>query len=288
MKTKGMPAIMLAVCVLLGGCGGRSDTPGTDEQTTLAPVRPLMALDAYDLDTYLLPIWDAREIYQETVMFFEGESERSLLYAPQDIICVRNYGLDIVYEEGKDYTLSEDGKLVLPEGSSIPRFAVEEYYLTQPDTRTDGKDATIKVYNDRTAIPLEGDHWLNFFERDELTSKQISVCYRHAQPWKGPVPEGKGEKLQNFLSKVGKGKSVTILFYGDSITTGAQSSSYEHMRPQADIWPEMIKNILKKSTVLPSTISTKRSAAIRPPGAQKIFRRASTDRGSTSWCLGSA
>lgn len=246
MKTKGMPTIMLAVCVLLGGCGGRSDTPGTDEQTTLAPVRPLMALDAYDLDTYLLPIWDAREIYQETVMFFEGESERSLLYAPQDIICVRNYGLDIVYEEGKDYTLSEDGKLVLPEGSSIPRFAVEEYYLTQPDTRTDGKDATIKVYNDRTAVPLEGDHWLNFFERDELTSKQISVCYRHAQPWKGPVPEGKGEKLQNFLSKVGKGKSVTILFYGDSITTGAQSSSYEHMRPQADIWPEMIKKYIEK------------------------------------------
>lgn len=246
MKGKGFAVAALAACVLLCGCGGNAHTSGgSDGETVLAPVRPLMELDTYDLDTYLLPFWDAREIYQETVMFFEGESERSLLYAPQDIISVRNYGLDIVYEEGSDYTLSEDGKLVLPEGSSIPRFAVGEYYLTQPDTRTDGKDATIKVYNDRAAVSLEGDHWLNFFESDELTSKQISVCYRHEQPWNGPVPEGKGEKLQNFLSKVRKGESVTILFYGDSITTGAQSSSYENVRPQADIWPEMVKKYIE-------------------------------------------
>ena len=128
MKGKGFAAAALAACVLLCGCGGNAHASGgSDGETVLAPVRPLMELDTYDLDTYLLPFWDAREIYQETVMFFEGESERSLLYAPQDIISVRNYGLDIVYEEGSDYTLSEDGKLVLPEGSSIPRFAVGEY-----------------------------------------------------------------------------------------------------------------------------------------------------------------
>ena len=165
-------AVGLAALFLLGSCGGsggESDSrSSTGETENLAPVRPLMEMSRYDLNTYLLPYWDTREIYQETVVFLEGETEAPLLYAAQDILSVRNYGLNVVYEAGKDYTLSEDGKLVLTAGSSIPRFPVGEYYLTEPD------DRIIKVDNDKASVPLEGEHWLNFFDEEELTSMQIS------------------------------------------------------------------------------------------------------------------
>lgn len=237
-------AVGLAALFLLGSCGGaggESDSrSSTGETENLAPVRPLMEMSRYDLNTYLLPYWDTREIYQETVVFLEEETEAPLLYAAQDILSVRNYGLNVVYEAGKDYTLSEDGKLVLTAGSSIPRFPVGEYYLTEPD------DRIIKVDNDKASVPLEGEHWLNFFEEDELTSMQISVCYRHKQAWNGPVPEGKREKLSRFLSKVENGEDVTVLFYGDSITTGAQSSGFEQLSPRADIWPVMVEKYMEQ------------------------------------------
>lgn len=172
-------------------------------------------------------------------MFLEGETEAPLLYAAQDILSVKNYGLNIVYEAGEDYELSVDGRLVLTPNSSVPRFPIDEYYLTEPD------DRGIKINNEKASVPLEGEHWLNFFENDELTAMQISVCYRHKQAWEGPVPEGKGEKIPRFLSKLENGENVTMLFYGDSITTGAQSSGFEQVFPQVDIWPVMIKKYIE-------------------------------------------
>ena len=234
-------SVGISVCFLLSGCGGAggTDSISSDTSENLAVVRPLMEMSRYDLKTYLLPYWDTREIYQETVVFLEGETEAPLLYAAQDILSVKNYGLNIVYEAGKDYELSEDGRLVLTPNSSIPRFPIDEYYLTEPD------DRVIKVNNEKASVALEGDHWLNFFENDELTSVQISVCYRHKQAWKGPIPEGKGEKIPRFLSKLENGENVTMLFYGDSITTGAQSSGFEQVSPQADIWPVMVKKYIE-------------------------------------------
>lgn len=87
-------SVGISVCFLLSGCGGAggTDSISSDTSENLAVVRPLMEMSRYDLKTYLLPYWDTREIYQETVVFLEGETEAPLLYAAQDILSVKNYG----------------------------------------------------------------------------------------------------------------------------------------------------------------------------------------------------
>ena len=112
--------------------------------------------------------------------------------------------------------------------------------------RTFGDSKVIKVDKSKIPFELEGERWLNFFEGNEITDKQISVCYRHKQRWEGPVPAGKEEKLKNLLAKINGKEEITVLFYGDSITTGAQSSAFEQISPKADIWPVMVCKYLEK------------------------------------------
>ncbi len=241
MIKKKCSVFLISLSFLIGSCT-TSPPPISDSGESfaeLAPIRTLMEMNRYDIDTYLLPFWYTREIYQETVLFLESEIQAPLLYEAQDILSVKNYGLNISYEEGKDYIVS-NGKLCLTENSTIPRFALDEYYLVRPD------DKVIKVDKSKVPFELEGERWLNFFEGNEITDKQISVCYRHKQRWEGPVPAGKEEKLKNLLAKINGKEEITVLFYGDSITTGAQSSAFEQISPKADIWPVMVCKYLEK------------------------------------------
>ena len=85
----------------------------------------------YNLDEYLQPIWETEEVYNETFMFLGEEDEAPFLYAPAEIVHVKNYFLDTEYIEGRDYAI-ENGKIRRLKGSRIPYFTVEEYYTTKP------------------------------------------------------------------------------------------------------------------------------------------------------------
>ena len=63
--------------------------------------------------------------------------------------------------------------------------------------------------------------------------------------WEGIIPK-KSEKLQRFLDKAASGQPVTVLFYGDSITTGCNSSKMVNVPPYAPCWYEMVIDTMKK------------------------------------------
>ncbi len=50
-------------------------------------------------------------MYNETVLMVGENDCAPLLYKPERIISVRNYGLDIEYERGKDYEITENGEI---------------------------------------------------------------------------------------------------------------------------------------------------------------------------------
>ncbi|MBR2024014.1 MAG: SGNH/GDSL hydrolase family protein [Clostridia bacterium] len=221
--------ITLSLVGSITACGGVSSTnssqdgsgiESTDSSSIMDSVEEEEALrdyDSYNLNTYLVPYWDTKIMYNETVMFVGADDEAPLLYTPTEIVSVRNYGLNIEYMEGVDYVV-ENGKIKRTANSAIPYFEVDQYYLSAPDS------VAIKVVNDKADTPLTGTKYLKYDEYDVFTSKQIAITYRHAGTWQGTKPQGKSARLQNVLTKLKNAEDVNVVYYGDSITTGCNAS----------------------------------------------------------------
>lgn len=83
---------------------------------------------------YIVPVWDDGGIARSETVFILQEKDGSiapisLLYPAKQIVSVYSYGLDIRYEEGRDYSLTKDGKLQVAADGAIPAIAHEAFYL---------------------------------------------------------------------------------------------------------------------------------------------------------------
>ena len=184
----------------------------------------------YDHKTYTLPLWEGNTVYNETLMFV-GETEAPLLYMPDQVISVRSFDLKTEYVLGEDYTVC-DGKIVLTENTRIPSFSLEEFY---PSEGVPGKSF---------GCLIEGRPYIFFSEGSTIFKRQIHVTYTHSDSWTGFLPR-KSEKFSRFIEKASRGDEVTVLFFGDSITTGANSSGRVDCEPYAETWMEMIVHSMK-------------------------------------------
>ena len=93
------------------------------------------------------------------------------------------------YEEGTDYYL-EEGKLVIPEGSSVPVTAYSDFYFTKPKG---------------SCMPLNSNYgagYLLFKEEAAFHSLQISVTYCHEDSFSGEKPLSKSALLPNTTEKL--------------------------------------------------------------------------------------
>ncbi len=174
--------------------------------------------ERFDLDTWLLPIWKGNVVYNETVMFV-GENDRAtLLYTPDKIISVRSYQLDVEYEEGIDYKL-EGGKLVVLPGTRIPVCPISTYY---PD------EGRFHMLRDGKIVPAL------YGEGRTMTRWQVAVTYKHSGTWSGIDVASYADRYARFINKLKNGEDVTVFFYGDSITFGANASNTS--APYTPLW----------------------------------------------------
>ena len=188
--------------------------------------------DRYDFDTYIKPYWSGDFMANESVLFAGETDTVSLLYTPRDGVSVRSCDLKTEYVEGVDYLLSGN-RLTRLENSSIPYFTNEELY---PHEETERSKAGI----------FPEKPWVLFGEGGWIAQHQVFVSYFHDDVWEGIVPEDQSEKLPRTLKKLESGEPLKLLFFGDSITTGANSSGKIGFEPFADPWPILVKKGLEK------------------------------------------
>ncbi len=169
-------------------------------------------------------------MYNESVMFVGEEDRAPLLYPPTEVISVRSPGLDLEYIRGKDYEVT-DGKICLLPGTSIPYFKREDYYLTE------------EKKGQSFGCTLEGIPYIFFTENGSFFQKQINVTYRHTAGWNRFVPPV-CSKLDRVREKLTRGEPVKILVFGDSISTGCNSSGWLKVPPFADPWFDMVVKTL--------------------------------------------
>lgn len=196
----------------------------------------------YDLDTYTLPIWAGNEIYYETGMIMGENGTCELLFTPKKIIGVYDYSLQKEFVEGKDFVI--DGKKIqrLPNGN-MPYAEFSDIYSNTPAR------FPIVVVKDACPDYTEGREYMTYGERDTYTKKQFAISYEHEETWNGYIPEGKPNRFPNLYAKAKSGKPLKTVVYGDSISTGCNSSGTEvggRIPPYADTFPVMVQKKLSK------------------------------------------
>lgn len=224
-------ALLLALVLVLSLCA-------CGKETKKEAKKQLYPLDKFDLDAYMLPYWDSETIYQESVMLLENMAgnlpDIPLLYEAKEIICVRSSDLKTEYKAGKDYELV-DGKLHIPEGSTIPTVKHSFYY---PAEESD------------TAMKLNinyGEGYIYFKEGTALHEMQIAVTYTHEGTFGGEIPACKADQLPITNAKLQNGERLMISVYGDSISAGRNSTGREGGLPLTPTWPEMFTEYLKEN-----------------------------------------
>lgn len=188
------------------------------------------AAELYDISQYLTPLWEGDTVYDESVCILKNAdgtfSPISLTYDIDEIISVKDATLRYTYQEGRDYTV-EDGKLIISQDTIMPYFSYYEYYPSSGGLdRTDGGK-------------------IAFAEGDYFHKKQIVVTYTHSDTWEREIPAAQASKLPGTMSKLENKQPISIVFYGDSITVGANSSQYILSRPYLPIWPKLVTEALK-------------------------------------------
>lgn len=189
------------------------------------------------LDDCLIPFWKSDTIYYETIMPIKDDgkiAQGNLLFKAEKILSVKDIYLQKKYKKGRDWKY-RNGKIILTTKSRIPFFNTQDLVF-------EGKKEGISL-----KAKKEG-HFVLFSEKGLLQSRQLAVTYikEKVDSWKGYVPAYAGKYLPRTSIKLQSGQPLKVVFYGNSIETGANSSSTLNEAPYLPTWPEMVIRNIKK------------------------------------------
>lgn len=233
MILKKLSALLLgAACLAISvgaavGCGENEPEPEKEE---------LMTYHEYNLKTYLSPLWKGEVVYNET-LWFAGSQTASLMYEPTEIVSVMSYDLKTTFEEDTDYIV--DGKdIIIPENGKIPYLSPSELYRTSP------MNSFVQAL--RRGEDGQPDGYIYADEGSTISAQQVAVTYRHKDRIAWNLPKVETAKFPKTMAKLNGGEKIKVLFYGDSITVGANSSGHIGYEPHAESYANMVKSYMQK------------------------------------------
>ncbi|MEI7502782.1 MAG: SGNH/GDSL hydrolase family protein [Paludibacter sp.] len=202
---------------------------------------------SYDANQYMLPYWLSDTMYNESVLMVSTDgvvpAEASLLFLPVKILSVKNSTLTKEYVENVDWVY-DNGKLKLLAGSSAAFLTNSQLYPSVSST---------------TTKPKKGGGFVLFSEGHYFHDLQLAVTYTH-QPnvWNGPIPVYSPSNLPLTLQKLNSDAPLKIVFIGNSITEGFNSSGFVGAAPYMPRYSDLVINKLKST--YSSTITAKNVA----------------------------
>ena len=193
----------------------------------------MLANKPNDLENLISPVWQGNTVYEESffALMPRGVTENDelvipLLYRADEILSVTTATREKTLRAGVDYLL-RDGTLMIPAGSSVYRMKWEEYQI-------------IGEGEDKFPFLCEGGGKIFFGEGDTMHSREYLVTYTHTDAWSGFVPVGKPGALPKTKALLASGQPYTFAWFGDSITTGANSSDAIGVEPFIPMFPKLM------------------------------------------------
>ncbi len=203
-------------------------------------------VQTFELDKFIYPIWKEDISYAEATFVRENENgiiePLQLLYPIDEIISVRSYDLKTLYEEGKDYKLTKDGKIEIVEGGRIPFLAFKDYIFDEGGVSlAEGTPINYaehpgkKLVYGEICMPSGGiSQWV------------LAVTYKHSAKSVVNVPASKKENFASIINKLTAGESINVVSIGDSITEGWSSTKLKGKRaPFCPPYNELFVNYLE-------------------------------------------
>ena len=220
-----------------------------------AKEKPIMFDQLTQLDKETTPFWKTNVMYYEAATFIvreDGSITAKLYFQPTAILSVKSNDLKTTFTEGVDYTWDKESNiLTLPAGSSIP-------YFTQNDIH--GKDADgnyIPDFGSSTPWDEQGRSRFGnalYCVGEFLYAKQIAVTYEYEfGSWDGPVTEMQTDRLPKTAAKIealrqagDTDAALNVVFFGDSIFTGCDSSKMYNREPFQCSFPDYFKQVIEE------------------------------------------
>ena len=182
------------------------DEPDTDEPSDGLNIKQ------EDLKEIMQNVFDGTISLKETVMFIDKNTTKDLLFPINSVISVTSYDGKVTYQEGVDYVV-ENGKLKITANSTMPAITSNVYYNYAGSLISkDGKNL--------------------YWGESMMKQWQVCVTYTHNEGWSGFEQSSYLDVYEDFVQKLVDGEDVTVMFYGDSITWGANSTFAETVQPR--------------------------------------------------------
>ncbi len=200
-----LPFFALVLCAAIGGAG-----EATQRWT----------FDA----AKLRPIWLSPTMDGESVLFIQeaaaARPRAALLFRPTKILALRSASGEVTYVEGRDYVWQPGTRVItLPGGSRIP-------HRTPQDLRRPANSQPPRLTH------RDGNGEILFGATHEYHDMQTQVTYEHAgDAWAGPVPAFAGGQLSRTVNKLKARQTLSIVLFGDSISTGRNASGWAKVAP---------------------------------------------------------
>ena len=193
------------------------------------------------LDDYLIPFTQTDTIVNEIILPIKNGDEKpfaQLLFFPERILSIKDVYLEKEYYIGEDCIIN-GRNIILPDNSKIP-------YL---------KDSEVLLKNEKKGMSLPSkkeDLFVLFSEGDLFPSYQLSVTYipnRIDSSYSFPktMDEKNKGNLNKTISKLEKGQPIKVLFYGNSIEVGGNSSGFKNVKPFMPNWTQLVVHNLRKN-----------------------------------------
>ncbi len=238
--------------------GGNNPNISVDEELTEEEKE-----QAVKEDRFVAPFWKSDVMYDETVVLVAETDETGkivglptakLLFNAEEILEVKQY---FHSENGNQIkTFKQDTDFTYADGAITAVGTIENDLFGQStvNTRmpyvTDKQAKGIEAFpglGATTGIPSsEGDWDIPFTEGYQIVQMQLSVTYRHEGEWTGLTPAYQGEKLSHVTNKLQNKENTEILIFGDSVATGANSSSLLGVEPYLAPWFTLTANKLSR------------------------------------------
>ncbi len=214
-------------------------------------------------DKLVAPFWKSDVMYDETVILVAPTDEdgkisalpsAKLLFEAEEILEVKQYfhannGNQVkTFTQGKDFTYA--GGMITAVGTiGEDLFGESIVNTTLPyvtDKQAKGMDA-FPGLGTTTGIPSSEGNWdIPFTEGYQIVQMQLSVTYRHSGEWTGLMPSYQGKTLSHVTKKLQNKEDTEILIFGDSVATGANSSSLLDVEPYLAPWFTLTANKLSR------------------------------------------
>ncbi|MBO7684070.1 MAG: SGNH/GDSL hydrolase family protein [Kiritimatiellae bacterium] len=177
------------------------------------------------IDPRVPPLFAGHVMTNETVLFMGTDDAAPLMYKADRILSVTSFDLKTNYVEGVDWTFDAATHTIRPTPNTrMPYYKESEWYPAKGRFRCN----------------RPGKPFVFFSEGSVISLHQVCVTYSHSDAWDGPVPRGDAAAFAPLLARLSTRTGGKTLFYGDSITTGGNSSGKVGFDPHIPSWPEQV------------------------------------------------